>query len=413
MAHVTNTKILILNHVFWPDRHNTARHISELSAELVKRGWDVTALIGNRSVLDHRKRFIPVKGIWNGVNYTRIYIPPFNQKKNIQRLVTSLWLVLSWIIRLPGLGSYDVIIIGTNPPFAYLIIPFLKIFKRKSKLILWGFDLYPEAIMASGGKFGKLIGKIIKPVTILCHKRLDVLVDIGACMRAIYSSYRHGAKEATLTPWSFVEPSQLLKPHPETRKLLFGEATVAFLYSGTIGLAHEFENFILLARELQKRKASVAFCFAGFGNQFADLKKQLTSEDKNIRLADFVNSDEELTKRFSSADFMLISLKESWTGISVPSKFFGALASGKAILFSGSEKSSLRELTEMYKFGLHLTKVNIMQIADEVCELAANPERMNQFQLNAFNTYKTNFSKKIICDRWDNLLKESVRPKLK
>ena len=409
MAPVTNNKILILNHVFWPDNHNTARHISELSSELVKRGWDVTALIGNRSVLDHRKRFFPVQGIWNGVNYKRIYIPPFNQKKNIQRLMTSLWLVFSWIFKLPWLGNYDIIIIGTNPPFAYLVIPFLKLFKRKSKLILWGFDLYPEAIIASGSKLWKFIGKIIKPLTILCHRRLDVLVDIGTCMRSIYSSYRHEAKEATLTPWSFIEPPQILKPHPETRKLLFGEATIAFLYSGTIGLAHEFENFFLLARELQRRKASVAFCFAGFGNQFADLKKQLTSEDKNISFADFVNSDEELTNRFSSADFMLICLKDSWTGISVPSKFFGAIASGKAILFSGSEKSSLRELTEMYKFGLHVTKENVLKIADEICEIVANPEILYRFQLNAFNTYNAYFSKKIICDRWDNLLQESVR----
>jgi len=62
-------------------------------------------------------------------------------------------------------------------------------------------------------------------------------------------------------------------------------------------------------------------------------------EDYNINFADFVMSDEELYDRLSAADFMLISLKDSWTGISVPSKFFGAIASGKAVLFSGSERS--------------------------------------------------------------------------
>ena len=56
-------KVLILNHVFWPDLINTARHISELSEELVVRGWDVTALITNRSYVDSSKKFFPKKGI--------------------------------------------------------------------------------------------------------------------------------------------------------------------------------------------------------------------------------------------------------------------------------------------------------------------------------------------------------------
>lgn len=404
MKYNTKNKVLILNHVFWPDSHNTARHISELSAELVKRGWDVTVIIGNRSYLDHRKKYSPRKGIWNGVKYKRIYLPPLNQKKDLQRLATSMWIILNWIIRLPWVGKYDVIIIGTNPPFAYLVLPFLKLLKRKSKLVQWGFDLYPEAIMVSGTRIQLFIGKIIKPFTIQCHKCLDVLVDIGYCMRTIYRSYGHKAEEATLTPWSFVEPMEILSPHHETRKLLFGEAKLTLLYSGTIGNAHEFENFLVLARELQKRKASIGFCFSGFGNRLEDLKRQVTSEDYNITFADFVKSDEKLAQRLSAADFMLISLKESWTGISVPSKFFGALATGKAVLFSGSENSSLKELTERYKLGLYLTKENVVKVADDLCEIALRPELLYQFQNNAFETYNRYFSKKIICDEWDKLL---------
>jgi len=408
MRSVSTNKILILNHVFWPDQQNTARHISELASELVKRGWDVTASVGNRSYLNHRKKFFPMKGMWNGVSYIRIKTPPLDQKSNAQRLMTSLWLIFSWILKLPRLGKFDIIIIGTNPPFAYLLVPFLKMIKRKSKIILWGFDLYPEAIIASVSQTWKFAGKIIKPVTILCHKQLDILVDIGSCMRAIYRSYRHGAKEVTLTPWSFVEPSKISLPHPETRKLLFGDSKVTLLYSGTIGKAHEFENFFLLARELRRRKALVALCFAGLGNQFANIKRLVTSEDTNISFGDFVNSDEELTKRISAADFMLISLKESWTGISVPSKFFGAIASGKAIIFSGSEKSSLRELTEKYEFGYHLTRENITRTADQLSEIAENPEIMHRLQLNAFNAYKSFFSKEIICNKWDKILHEAI-----
>jgi len=257
MKNIPENKVMILNHLFWPDQHNTARHISELSSELVIRGWDVTAIIGNRSYLDHRKKYLPYRGIWKGVRYKRVYLPPLNQKKNIQRLVTSLWMVINWIIIMPWIGNYNLIIVGTNPPFAYLVLPFLKLFKRKSRLILWGFDLYPEAIMASGTRSSVFLGKIIKPVTVHCHRYLDILVDIGSCMRTIYRSYKHRAQEATLTPWSFLEPSYIGTPNHATRKLLFGDAKLTLLYSGTLGYAHEFENFLLLARELQIIKAPV------------------------------------------------------------------------------------------------------------------------------------------------------------
>ena len=59
-----SNKILLFNHVFWPDKLNTARHISELCEELVKRNWNITALIGNRSYVDKNKVFKPDTGIW-------------------------------------------------------------------------------------------------------------------------------------------------------------------------------------------------------------------------------------------------------------------------------------------------------------------------------------------------------------
>jgi len=403
-----NDKILIINQVFWPDKINTARHITELAEELVKRGWNITALISNRSYTDHRKIYRPSEGTFNGVNYKRVYLPPLNQKNNLQRIISSIWLIVVWIFKLPFIGKFDAIILGTNPPFSYLLVPFIRLFKRNTKILMWGFDLYPEAITISGGKTWKIMGAAIKPFAKFCYNKLDVIVDIGPCMRDIYRSYSHSAKEETLPPWSFVEPMEILKTHNQTRLDLFGDSKLTLLYSGTIGNAHEFENFLLLARELQKRSASVSFCFAGFGNRFDDLKKQVTKEDVNISFAGFVNSDEELEQRLSSADFILISLKESWTGISVPSKFFGAIATGNAILFSGSKDSGLSIWTKEFNLGYHLNGNNINEVADILCEISNNPNLISKMRQNAFNAYKNHFSKNIICDGWDNLLKTTI-----
>lgn len=403
-----NNKVLILNHIFWPDNINTARHISELAEELVTRGWDVTALVGNRYYVNHKKIITPKEGIWQGVKYKRVFIPPFNQKKNIQRLLTSFWLILSWIVRLPFMGKYDAIIIGTNPPFVYLIAPFIRLFKRKTKILMWGFDLYPEAIIVSQGESFIPIGKILKKIAKLCYRKIDVIVDIGPCMRNIYREYNHLAKEETLPPWSFIEPNEILLPHVPTRQKLFKNANLTLLYTGTIGNAHEFDNFLQLARELNKRYASVGFCFAGFGNRFEDLKSQVNENDTNITFGGFVETDQELEERLSSADLMLISLKKEWTGISVPSKYFSALAIGKAVLFSGSEKSALSIWTKKYDLGFQVETGNINEIADILCEIANNPGIISEMKEKALKAYNDNFSKKAVCDQWSVLLKRTI-----
>jgi len=405
---IMNNRILIINHIFWPDKINTARHISELAEELVHRGWDVTALVGNRFYTNHRKKIKPKKGVWKGVKYNRIYIPPFNQKRDIQRLITSIWFIISCFFKLLFIGRFDAIIIGTNPPFVYLLAPFIRIFKSKTKILMWGFDLYPEALIASKGKLTHSFFSFFQFAIGFCYNKLNVIVDIGPCMRDLYRKYNHTAKEETLPPWSFVELDNILEPHNETRKNLFGDANLTLLYSGTIGNAHEFDNFLLLAKELRKRKASVGFCFAGFGNRFKDLKSQVNKEDCNITFGGFVESDLELQQRISAADIMLISLKDKWSGVSVPSKYFTALATGKAILFSGSKKSSLSIWTNKYQVGYQLSKGNIKEVSNLLCKIAQNPIMIANLKKNAFNIYQSNFSKKIICDKWSAILKEII-----
>lgn len=404
-----SNKILLFNHVFWPDKLNTARHISELCEELVKRNWNITALIGNRSYVDKNKVFKPDTGIWKGVKYTRCYLPPFDQTKNIQRLLSSFWLIITWIFKLPFLGKFDVIIIGTNPPFSFIFLPFLRLFNKKSKILMWSFDVYPEAIYVSKNKSFFFIKKILKIICEFSYKKLDVMVDIGPCMKEIYDKYDFNAKNITLTPWSFVEPEKILKPHIPTRLNLFKGNELTLLYTGTIGNAHEFDLFLRLARYLRTKKASVGFCFAGFGNRFKDLKSLVTNEDYNITFSGFVESDEELQNRLSTADIMLISLKKDWTGISVPSKYFSALSMGKVILFAGSKKSSLSIWTKKYNLGYVLQEDNVEHVGDKLIEISLYKQIISEMKHNSFDKYNEIFSKKVVCDNWSELLNGLVK----
>jgi colanic acid biosynthesis glycosyl transferase WcaI len=324
-------------------------------------------------------------------------------------LLTSFWLIFSFALKLPFIGKFDAIILGSNPPFSFFLIPFLKIIKRNSKILFWSFDLYPDGIYVSQIKTSKLLAKFLNYFTSKCYERLDVLVDIGDCMKNRLKSYVLNVATQTLTPWSFVEQNVSDAIHKSTREKLFGSSNLTLMYTGTIGHAHEFDNFLALARNLRLKKASVAFCFACFGKKNEELKSLCNSSDTNITFADFVNSDKELTERLSSADIMMVSLKTYWTGISVPSKFFTSIATGKPVLFSGSKDSSISSWVNNYNLGFNITNENIDLISEALIAISNDSQLIQKIKENCIDTYNKKFSKMIICDRWSTLLYETIQ----
>lgn len=85
---------------------------------------------------------------------------------------------------------------------------------------------------------------------------------------------------------------------------------------------------------------------------------RLTKEDTNIRLAGFA-TEAELERRLAAADIHLISLRRGWEGIVVPSKFFGALAIGRPVLFSGPEESCIARWIADEKLGCVLDDASV------------------------------------------------------
>src|SRR5690606_21896311 len=79
---------------------------------------------------------------------------------------------------------------------------------------------------------------------------------------AVATLWRSG-RNATLVPWSLVEPCEPAKPDPFVREPLFGSRALGLLYSGNFGRAHCFDALLALARQL--RGEDIGFCFAGRG----------------------------------------------------------------------------------------------------------------------------------------------------
>jgi len=297
----------------------------------------------------------------------------------------------------------DIVIIGTDPILSVFTAVPWKLTRPKVFLAHWGFDMYPEAPIADGMlKERSPLTWSLKKLLSVAYRACDLIVDIGPCMRELFCRYKSKAKVATLTPWALVEPVQPICADDAVRRELFGDVKLGLLYSGTFGRAHSYDDFLALARAL--RGAPVSFCFAGRGNRAEQLRQAVTADDTNVRFAGFA-SEADLEKRLGAADIHMASLRPEWTGAVVPSKFFGSLAAGRPVLFAGSPSSSIALWIHNHKVGWILQSDQINELANELRDIAAEPNRLGELKRHCQDVYHKHFSFETVLNGWDRELR--------
>lgn len=396
-------KIAVLYHFYYPDDVVSARHFQDLCENLTGN-WDVEVWPSNRSCRSDRK--YPASEIYRGVRIRRLWRPPFSQAKAVGRILNSFWMIAGWWVRwlfCPAREKPRVLLIGTDPVLALMTAALIRIFDKQVKIVHWCFDLFPEAAVVDGkisenGFLHRLLKKNMSYAYIAC----DVIVDLGACMRTRLLAYPSSrARQETLEPWAFYEPKQLQCPEKAERKNLFGDAKLGVLYSGNFGLAHTAD----LSVELSKRLDSdpIRFCFSIRGNAERSFKQTCAEKKIPISFADFA-TENQLNLRLEAADIHLVSLKETWTGTVVPSKFFGCLAAGRPVIFEGSENSSIAKIICEHKVGWVLTEKTLDVVASDLKRLALQSAELKQMQMHCLRIYQEHFSKQKILQRWQLIL---------
>jgi glycosyltransferase involved in cell wall biosynthesis len=410
-------RLLLYYHFFRPDDVVSARMYTDLAEEQRARGWDVTVVTSNRVWRDPHLR-LPARDDWNGVHVRRVFRPPWDQARPLQRLGNSGWLLGAWLANTVTLGPFDAAIVGSDPAFAPLIALGLRALRPRAALALWSFDLYPEAIAAEGAsRAAGVLGPPARMLMSAAYRRYDALCDIGPRMRERLAGHAPANgppfRQETLVPWALKEAAAPVPVDAGARAALFPRAKLALIYSGTMGRAHDFEAFLRLARACRARAGdAVSFCFCARGNRYEELRRAV-ADDTNLTFAPFAD-EQTLEARLAAADFHLVSLRPDWAGVVVPSKFFASLAVGRPVLYAGPADSEIARWIAQHDLGIHLTDDNAGAVADRLCGLAAAPDlpgALARWRENALGVYRRQWSRSITNDRWNALLRELVATK--
>ena len=398
----TPPTVLVMYHYLYPDEVVSSIHLTDLCTGLAAKGWRVIGSSCNRGARDESKVYRPCS--WKGVEFRKSWRPNLRQASAIGRLANAVWMIGAWSLTAlnPSIRP-DVVIIGTDPVLSPLVALVWRTFRPKVKIAHWCFDLYPEAAVAAGIMAEEsLLVRGIKKMLRGAYRRFDLIADIGECMRGLLQKYGSKARQLTITPWALTEPAEPAPIDLAERQELFGEVSIGLLYSGTFGRAHSWHGVPELAEELRQAGGKIAFSVQG--NAVDELRHAVAASGAAISFHGFAPSHL-LARRLCAADVHIVSLREEWTGTVVPSKFFGALAIGRPVLFLGSRGSAIARWIEEFNVGWVLDGSNNNAIVQKMVEELSAAEKKVLLFKRCHAAYFQSFSLAKGLERWDRGLR--------
>lgn len=374
-----------------PDDVVSAVHFHQLAVELQRLQWTVSAYPAIRGCRDRSQTYRSTE-IIDDISYHRVWRPKFEQSKFLGRLANTLCMLLGWckVVLKMKWRSPELIIVGTDPPFAVVFAWFAKlVLGRKTLILHWCFDLHPEASVAAGHFSGSsIVNKTIRAIAGVGYRSCDLIVDIGSCMRHRLSLYNITKPFVTVYPWALLEPDNFVPSHGVNYSGS-EKGAIKVLYSGNYGQAHDLSVFDQSNR--RSEPDIVQFQFSASGTRTEELKA-ICESNNDCEWLDPVPLSQ-LSDRLASADIHIVSVKAGWEGIVVPSKFFGSIASGRPILYLGSGDSVIADLIEKHNLGWIVSKDNFEEVFSKISELQTNPAKLMEIQRNCFQVYRTFFSR--------------------
>ena len=203
---------------------------------------------------------------------------------------------------------FDVVFVHHTSPIMIAVSPILyKIFNRKSKLILWDLDIWPDTLKAVGAVNNERILSTIESFVKFIYSWYDhILVGSKSFVKIVEGrvknvsvSYFPNWAEDVFIKREIVNPPKELS-FPEGLKIMF---------AGNMGTAQDIENIFEGAKLLREEK--ISWLFVGDGRMRKWLEDKVNSEDLADKFVFYGNNPINLMPYFfTKADVMLVSLKD-------------------------------------------------------------------------------------------------------
>ena len=382
------------NRVYPPVPGATGELLKELAEGLAAGGARVV-VITSRGPQDLS---LPNRETVNGVELIRVGSAPFTRASHARRAMSYAGLYPQFAWQVARLGEVDAVVTMTDPPLQ-VVAGSLGARKARKK-IHWAQDIYPElAEELRVLKPGSMAAQALRKVSTDALRRQDEVVVVGRCMRQRLINRGVEARSIEVIPnWSPVREASPESVAAMRRRLGWGGDFIA-LYSGNLGLAHDFDTLVEAASALQG--SGVRMVFAGEGPRLDEVRRAL----EGFSHVSLIPSQprEDLAAFLGAADVHLVTVHPQLSGLVVPSKFYGIMTAGRPTVYIGPEESEVAIALRESAAGVALRNGDGAGVASVLRDLKADRARLAEMGDKARRVAQDyTFAKAL--ERWQEIL---------
>jgi colanic acid biosynthesis glycosyl transferase WcaI len=398
-------KILIISQYFWPENFR----INELALGLIKRGHQVTVLTGIPNYPGGK--FFNGYGIfrntsenYKGIKIKRVPMVPRGKGGTIRLALAYFSFTISmaiFSIFLSGDG-FDMILFSLSPIAEGIPAVILKNIK-KTPLVMWVQDLWPESLSATGAVKNRHILNGTKSIMKFVYQQCDhVFVQSERFAANIQAMGVDNGRISYFPNWNAQEDGDAgidrngIKECGE--KLSSG---FCILYAGNIGAAQDF-NTTLSAMEKLKAYSDINLCIFGEGRYSLWVKEEVGNRGlgQNVHLMGH-HPSAEMPFYFSQASALLVTLKTEPTfALTIPTKVQAYLAQGRPII-AALEGEGARIINESGA-GVTCASSSADALANAILSLYRRPyEDRQRMGLNGLEYYKVHFDYETLMNKFE------------
>jgi glycosyltransferase involved in cell wall biosynthesis len=404
-------RLVILCQHFYPEMISTGLHMTELATALSKRGWEMTVVCAPPQLDDASSTADPVLAAeLPGIRIVRLRSIGSHASGFLARgLFAVVFTVGAMLWLLTHRAEYDGVLVTTNPPFLGIAPALGRLFTRRPYVLLV-YDVYPDIAVALGTiSRGGLVARAWRVISRAIASSADRIVVIGRDMQAIVQGNLARSKwpRIRLIPnWS---DEANVKPVAKEANRFITEmglqGRVVIQYAGRLGSTHNLEPLVDAAGLLADLPIIVQII--GNGPKSASLQRRAVEAGAaNVQFLGYQPHDR-LDEVLSAADIAVVCLGREFTGLSVPSKTYGILASGKPVLALLGCDSEIGLLLAEERCGVVLENASAANVATAVRSLLVDAGTLTQMSERARAAFLREYTLSRAAERYDSCLSEA------
>ena len=395
-------KVVFVNRFFHPDLAPTGLHAADVAFDLATAGHEVHAVTSRLAYAGGGPGYA-VEETVRGVQVRRVWTTRFGRGSLIGRACdyASFYVSAGWrLLRLLGAG--DVVVAMTDPPLISVVAA-LAARLRGARLVNWLQDVFPEAAARSGMRLlSGPLGALARVLRDWSVRQAVVNVVLGERMAAELGRLAPGARLHVVPNWADGTAVRPMAPEASALRPEWGlEGKFIVGYSGNLGRVHDCETLLAAAR-LLAQEHQVMFSFVGGGFHFPRLRAAGLA---NVTVRGYV-SEERLGESLAACDIHLVTLLPAFEGLIVPSKFYGAAAAGRAVIFIGDPDGEIARAIVAHGCGVTVAAGDAAGLAAAIRDLRVSPEKLRAMGARARAAFEREWNEPIALARWRQVIAE-------